>query len=217
MPARWMYDLLYRWGAPWEIGPREELVDLVGSSRLSAHELPSAVDLGCGTGANAVFLAERGFRVTGIDFSPVALRKARRLAEERGVAERVRFVHGDLTAAAIPGVDGPFDLLIDYGTLDDLRGGSRRRMADTVERLSRPGAVFLLWCFYAAPDELAWISFNGPSRLAPAIAPGEEEQLFGAAYTIERLPKPEPGSQAACFLMTRRHPRTTGAESAAAR
>ncbi|GIU99071.1 MAG: hypothetical protein KatS3mg014_0687 [Actinomycetota bacterium] len=174
-------------------------------------ELPTAVDLGCGTGANAVFLAERGFRVTGIDFSPVALRKAGRLAEERGVGERVRFVQGDLTAAAIPGVDGPFDLLVDYGTLDDLRGESRRRMADTVERLSRPGAVFLLWCFYAARGDLTWISFNGPSRLAPAIEPGEEERLFGSVFAIERLPKPEPGSRAACFLMTRRHPQIPGA------
>ncbi len=138
----------------------------------------------------------------------MALRKARLLAEERGVGERVRFVQGDLTAAAIPGVDGSFDLLVDYGTLDDLRGASRRRMADTVERLSRPGSVFLLWCFYAAPDELPWISFHGPSRLAPAIAPGEEEELFGVAFTIERLTEPEPGSQAPCFLMTRRHPRT---------
>ena len=108
---------------------RSELVALVGSGRLTPERLTPgrAVDLGCGAGANAVFLAQAGFDVVGIDFSPVALGKARRAALIAGVSERVRLVRADLTAPSLPDVGGPFDLLVDYGTLDDLapRTGGR--------------------------------------------------------------------------------------------
>ena len=57
---RRLYDLMYRWGAPWEGGPRSELVDLVEGGELTPERLPPgrAVDLGCGSGANAVYLAQ---------------------------------------------------------------------------------------------------------------------------------------------------------------
>lgn len=77
---------------PWEVGPRQELVELVSSGRLRPGR---AVDLGCGTGANAVFLAQHGFEVTGIDFAPAALAKATAKAATAGV--QVRFLEDDLT------------------------------------------------------------------------------------------------------------------------
>lgn len=200
----WAYDLMYRRGAPWEGGPRSELVGLVASGTLSPAALPRAIDLGCGSGANAVFLAEHGFDVTGVDFSPVALGKARQAADAAGVAQRCRFVQADLTAPAIPGVDGPFDLVVDYGTLDDLRGAARRSMAALATGLCRPGSRFLLWCFQADPRDLPWLSFSGPSRVAPGLAPDEEAVLFGEAFTITRQPDPPPGSGFSCFLLTAR-------------
>jgi SAM-dependent methyltransferase len=195
------YDLMYRFGAPWEGGPRQELVELVASGRLSPEAFKRAIDLGCGSGANAIFLAEHGFDVTGVDFSPVALRKAQAKAVQRGVP--LRLLRGDLTRLPTGWDEEPFDLLVDYGTLDDLKGSRRRGMAKSVVRLSLPGSVFLLWCFYARLSELPLISFRGASRLAPPIEPGEEDALFGHFFDIERLPRPEPESGAACFLMTR--------------
>jgi SAM-dependent methyltransferase len=198
----WAYNVMYRRGAPWEIGARSELVELVDSGVLSPTTLPRAIDLGCGTGANSVFLAERGFDVLGVDFSPVAVAKARDRAAEAGVSDRCRFVEGDLTATDLPGVAGPFDLLVDYGTLDDLRGAGRQAMAATIVRLARPGSRFLLWCFYGARRELPWMSFQGPSRLWPGLEPGEEAALFGDRFEIEWLPAPPPETHAACFLLT---------------
>jgi hypothetical protein len=151
-----------------------------------------------------VYLAQRGFDVVGVDFSAVALDKARAHAGAAGGASRVRFVKGDLTATSVPGVDGPFDLLVDYGTLDDLSGERRKQMAATIIRLARPGAAFLLWCFYASRSDLPRVSFSGPSRLSGAIAPGEETALFGDTFEICRLPDREPGRPFACFLMRRR-------------
>ena len=63
-----------------------------------------ALDVGCGEGADVVWLAERGWRVTGADLSVVALEKARKHADEAGVAERTDWVHVDLLAGdPLPG------------------------------------------------------------------------------------------------------------------
>ena len=128
---------MYRVWAPWDaVGVRDDLRELLDSGRVTAHSHPRAVDLGCGTGANAVYLAEHGFAVVGVDFSPVALAKARARATEAGV--ECRFVAADLTAD-LSGLDGPFDLVLDFGTLDDLAPEGRRAMADNVRRLTTSG------------------------------------------------------------------------------
>jgi SAM-dependent methyltransferase len=57
-----------------------------------------ALDVGCGEGADVVWLAERGWRATGADLSVVALEKARKHAGEAGVADRTEWVHVDLLA-----------------------------------------------------------------------------------------------------------------------
>ncbi len=98
------YELGYRhWRMPWESGPRSELVELVRTGRL---EPCRALDLGCGSGANAVFLAEHGFEVTGVDFAAAALDKADRLAKAAGVD--VVWVKDDLTKLRRLG--GEFDV-----------------------------------------------------------------------------------------------------------
>jgi ubiquinone/menaquinone biosynthesis C-methylase UbiE len=211
MPGRLSYDLMYLFGPAWEIGPRAELVELVESGRLTPDALPPgrAADLGCGTGANALFLAEHGFDVTGIDYSPTALAKARRRAESSPAGESVRWIRGDLTAQEMPGAEGPFDLLVSYGTLEDLWHVDRSLVARTAKRLCRPGGNFLLWCFSSAPRDLPRFSLRGPSRMFPlALHPGEETELFGDTFDIEPIPvlapRPAPHTGAACFLMARR-------------
>lgn len=66
-----------------------------------------ALDVGCGEGADAVWLARRGWRVTGLDPSRVALDRAAAAATDAAVD--VRWVHGGLVGA--PLADGPFDLV----------------------------------------------------------------------------------------------------------
>jgi SAM-dependent methyltransferase len=199
-----LYDAAYRWWAPWDaVGFRPELRQLLDIGEVTPATHPRAIDLGCGTGANVVALAARGFEVTGVDFSPVALAKARVRARNAGVEERCRFREVDLTAPTLPDeVGGPYDLLLDFGTLDDLRPAGQVRMASHIARLVRPDAVVLFWCFYAARSELPRISFHGPSRMAPGLEPGAEERLFGDAFDIELFTRPLP--HAACFLLRRR-------------
>ncbi len=68
---KWLYNWMYRNNrVPWDLGPRKELVAAVESGRLQPCR---AIDLGCGSASNAIFLARRGFEVTGTDYSPAAI------------------------------------------------------------------------------------------------------------------------------------------------
>jgi SAM-dependent methyltransferase len=71
------YNAMYRRGAPWEGTPRAELVALLESGRLRPRADHRALDLGCGSGADSRLLADHGFDVVGVDFSEVAVDKAR--------------------------------------------------------------------------------------------------------------------------------------------
>jgi SAM-dependent methyltransferase len=197
------YDLAYRWWAPWDtVGVRDDLRRLLDAGEVTPTSHPRAIDLGCGTGANVVELARRGFEATGVDFSRVALAKAAQRAADAGVGDRCRFVVADLTAATLPAtLAGPYDLLVDFGTLDDLDPAGRAALAAHIAALARPGAIVLFWCFYAPRAELPRISFTGPSRMSPAVEPGEEETLFGAAFELETFSR---GHRVACFLLRRR-------------
>jgi SAM-dependent methyltransferase len=196
-----IYDYLYRRGAPWEGGPRAELVDLVESGRITpAAPGARVLDLGCGSGASAMYLASRGFDVVGIDLSPVAIDKARKAASEAGVSAEL--VVGDLMET--PSVsDGPFDLLLDGGTVDDFSPARRPAIVERIDALSRPGSLLVVWCFYAWVRDLPVMSFSGPSRRgAPSIEPDELRDLYAGRWTIELLSGGvEDGF--GCFLLTR--------------
>jgi SAM-dependent methyltransferase len=199
-----VYDVMYRWWAPWDgVGFRPELRRLLDAGEVTAATHPRAIDLGCGTGANVVELAARGFDATGVDFSPVALGKARERAARAGLDDRCRFLEADLTASALPAeVGGPYDLVLDFGTLDDLRPAGRDRMAAHMAALTRPDGTVLFYCFYARRSELPRVSFHGPSRMAPGLEPGDEQRLFGAAFEVR--PFVQPDRFTACFLLRRR-------------
>ena len=199
MPGAWFYDLIYRFGAPWELGVRDELRKLVEDGRLVPEPGDTAIDLGCGTGANTVFLAEHGWTTTGVDFSPVATRKASERAARAGVD--ITLVNGDLSAESLPGAEGPFDFLLDYGTLDDLQEPHRTRMSQLVTRLAAPGARFLLYCFFGRTEDLPR-PLRG--RLSASIEEGEMEQKFGADWDIEDLSDMLDEPKAALYLL-RRH------------
>lgn len=194
------YDWMYRRGAPWESGPRPELVTLVESGSVTpANVGPRAIDIGCGIGADTVFLAKRGFDVVGFDLSSVAIDKARAAAADAGVMPE--FVVADIFHLPI---EGPFDFLFDGGTIDDFPRSRRPRVVEIVNGLSRPGSTLALWCFYGRDADMPRLSFTGPSRWgAPGIEPGEMGDLFGRAWDISLVSGGE-DRQAAFFLLKRR-------------
>lgn len=72
----------------------------------------SALDVACGLGSTAVWAARQGFDTLGVDVSPVAVQRARELAEQHEVGDRVRFEVHDLDTGLPPAANGPHDLVI---------------------------------------------------------------------------------------------------------
>jgi SAM-dependent methyltransferase len=165
---------------PWDIGPRQELVELVENRRIKPCR---AIDLGSGTASNVIFLAQHGFDVTGVDFATSAIVLGRKRA--RGAGVKAEFIKDDLTK--LQHVIGTFDFLVDYGTLDDLRPGDRDLYMQNVLPLAHPGSLFLLYCFEWSPSWweqlLLRITFFG----AIALEPGEVERRFNQYFEIEEI------------------------------
>ncbi len=171
------YEILYRFSkAPWDTGPREELVKLVENRTIQPGR---AIDLGCGTGANAIFLAQHGFEVTGVDFSQAAIEKARQTATTAGI--KIHFVVDDLTG--LRHVSGQFDFLLDYGVLDDLSLRQREAYVQNMLPLARLGSRYLLWGF---EYPLRWWERLIPFYDRPFEA-GEIAGRFGAYFEIEKI------------------------------
>jgi SAM-dependent methyltransferase len=198
---KWLYELMYRYSfvpIPYDIGPRAELVSLVESGRIKPCR---AIDLGCGTASNVIYLAQHGFDVTGVDFSPAAIEMGRVRAREAGV--EVTFIEDDLTN--LQHINDTFDLLVDYGTLDDLNLPRRDLYVENVLPLAHQRSLFLLYCF---EWETRWwerlLTFLGTM----AIEPGEAEHRFGKFFTIERVAGGSTGSKfmpaTATYLMARK-------------
>jgi SAM-dependent methyltransferase len=194
---RWFYELMYgRFRAPWDIGPRKELVELVENGRLKPCR---TIDLGSGTASNCVFLAQRGFDVTGVDYAQAAIDLGHKRARDAGVT--VNWIVDDLTH--LRHITGTFDLLVDYGVLDDLKPSDRDLYVKNVLPLAHAGTRFLLYCFEWTPR---W--WERPFFSNLACEPGEIEKRFGAYFAIEQIASHQnlagfPRGEAV-YLMTRR-------------
>lgn len=130
------YDELYR-SAPtvWSGCPNRQLVVEASELRPGA-----ALDAGAGEGGDVLWLAERGWRVTAVDFSPVALERGAAQARARGLGDRIEWRHADLDAWTPP--QGRFDLVTAHylhARWTD-RVGMFRRLAAAVA----PGGTLLM-------------------------------------------------------------------------
>ncbi|MFQ5943830.1 MAG: class I SAM-dependent methyltransferase [Anaerolineales bacterium] len=163
---KWVYELMYRLPfvpGTWIFGPLlPELVELVESGRIAPGR---AIDLGCGVGIEAIYLSENGFDVTGVDFSPTAIKQARAKSQAAGL--QVRFVEDDLTD--LHQVSGVYDLLLDVGTLDDMNQADRGSYMQSILPLTHPGSQYLLMCF------------------ENNLGSDEVNQRFGEHFSIETL------------------------------
>jgi SAM-dependent methyltransferase len=117
----------------WTAEANRFLVDEIGS--LASGR---ALDLACGEGRNAVWLAERGFEVDAVDFADVALEKARRAAEARGV--EVSWIEADVESWAP--VERVYDLVIVFYL--QLPWDRMRPVLHRAARAVAPGGTFLL-------------------------------------------------------------------------
>ena len=135
------WDDAYRATPPWDIGrPQPAFVELVRNGELNPGRV---LDVGCGTGENAIFLAQNGFLVTGIDFVQNAIRAAKARAAERKV--KVDFRVGN--ALSIESGKDEFDNVVDSGLFHIFSDEERLVFAQEAARILRKGGNYFMMCF----------------------------------------------------------------------
>jgi 2-polyprenyl-3-methyl-5-hydroxy-6-metoxy-1,4-benzoquinol methylase len=129
-----------------------------------------ALDIGTGPGTQAMALAERGYRVTGVDLAEAAVEQAAAKARERGLV--IDFKKDDILHT---GLSGPFDFAFDRGCFHVLPVAARAEYVRTLAGLLRPGAYLFLKTFSTLePGE------RGPHRFSP----DDVRSIFGGLFEV---------------------------------
>ncbi|MBI3028299.1 MAG: class I SAM-dependent methyltransferase, partial [Candidatus Rokubacteria bacterium] len=133
------------------------------------------LDLGCGEGRDSVFFASRGFEVTGVEVSLAGLRKAERLARERGL--EVCWLHGDMAHLAL---DGAFDLVYSCGAIHYVPRRERARLFPRLKALTLPGGYHACIVF---TDRLV---YREKGEVIDYFVPGELTGMYANWLILRR-------------------------------
>ena len=168
MISRLFFGLRYWLGnAPWDTGiTPPELVELVESGLSPGR----ALDLGCGTGTNCIYLAKHGWQVTGVDFVPKAIHHARRKA--KAAATQVEFRVGDVTG--LSDLTPPFHLALDIGCFHSLTRAGHKAYVQNLANLLAPDGLALLYIFIKEPQQ--------SGGLVPGLRREEVSELFDPSF-----------------------------------
>ena len=134
------FDAAYRGTPPWDIGrPQKEFVELVRRGEITG----SILDIGCGSGEHALFFAQEGYDVWGIDSAPLAIQKALEKAAGRGL--KVHFCI--LNALDLSKLNRKFDTATDSGLFHTLSDEDRPLFVDTLAAILSSGGNYFMLCF----------------------------------------------------------------------
>ncbi|PRX23125.1 methyltransferase family protein [Orenia metallireducens] len=126
----------------WTAGTAEpELVSMVYEGQIKAGS--KILELGCGLGTEAVFLAVRGMNVTAMDLSEEAINVGKNLANLYGT--NVNFIQKDLLESDL--FDEEFDIITDHGCYHHMTEAERETYVSKVTKYLKPNGMFILRCF----------------------------------------------------------------------
>jgi SAM-dependent methyltransferase len=170
------YQVMYRIGfTPWDT---EQVPSVLRALVEGAEAMPAnrAIDIGCGTGTQSVYLASHGWQVTGVDAVDRALARAQGRSRAAGVS--VDWLKGDVTRLSGLGLPAGFTLLLDRGCFHGLDDAGRAACATALTELAASGATLLLMAF-------------APNRI-PAAPRGIDENELLARFASWRLVSAQP-------------------------
>ncbi len=177
--------------------PQKEFVRLEQSGEIRGRVL----DVGCGTGENALYLAGLGYPVLGVDVMPAAVDQA--MGKIRTRSARVEFREWD--ALELQGLGRRFDTIIDSGLYHVLSNPERKRFAHSLAAALRPEGTYQMLCFSEHEP-----GSEGPRRVTQA----EVRATFGEGWKVESIRKakfetqlPTGDAQAWVCSITRLHAR----------
>lgn len=166
------FESAYRSGEPpWDIGrPQPAIVRLADQGSISGE----VIDVGCGTGENALYLASRGLEVLGVDAASTAIERAQAKSTERGIS--ATFLVGD--ALELTGLGRTFDVAIDCGLFHTFADPDRTQFERSLQATLRAGARYFLLCFSEhQPGD------SGPRR----VTQGEIRETFATNWTVDSI------------------------------
>jgi ubiquinone/menaquinone biosynthesis C-methylase UbiE len=166
-----LFKTLYRLGfVPWDGHPlAKSLQSLIeGDNALPGG---TALDIGCGTGDNSIYLAKHGWKVTGVDYVDKPVSKARAKAAANKVD--ATFARADATRLSSEGIGTNFNLIIDNGCIHGMNAEDRDAYVREVTAVAAPDARLLLVEFVP-----------GGSFGVPGIDAEEVERRFAAGWTL---------------------------------
>ena len=170
-----LFDLWYRFGKPpWIIDQAQP--DLIAAAEKGEVCGPTVLDVGCGDGNNAIYLASRGFDVTGIDVSAKAISIAKQKASEAEVD--VTFI--TLDALKIGSLGKRFDTVIDIGLFHNLKGDSEQYVRALSDVCVSKGQLLML-CFGDQAGECAVY----PKRYPKPMSQDDIRAAFAEGWQIE--------------------------------
>jgi methyl halide transferase len=192
---------------PWHSDdPPAILVDLVRTGTVRPCR---AVDLGCGAGTNAIFMAGEGFEMTGLDISPRAIEIARERAAAAGAL--VTFLVADLLGD-LQGIPAGFDFAYDWEVLHHMFPEDREKYAGNVHRLLRPGGKYLSVCFSEEDPQFGGTGKIRKTPLGTTLYFSSEEELrdlFRPLFEVQTITTREVAGKygphlAVCAFMVKR-------------
>jgi len=170
---------------PWNIEtPPDALIELIDSGKVKPCK---TIDLGCGAGNYAIYLASKGFDVTGIDISPAAIKIAKENAKKRGGKGNflVADVLGDLDE-----VRETFDFAYDWELLHHIFTDKRKKYVQNVHKILNPGGKYLSVCFSEKDPQFGGSGKYRETRLGTLLyfsSDDELRELFEQYFNIKEL------------------------------
>lgn len=160
----------YRAVPPWDIGHAQaEFVALADEGRIRGRVL----DVGCGTGENALFFAGRSLEVWGLDAAPLAIEKAKAKATDRGLG--ATFVLGD--ALNLESLGKKFDTVTDSGLFHVFTDDERTLFVKSLKTALKSGGTYFMLCF-SDKEPAGW---GGPRR----VSEKEIRETFKKGWEID--------------------------------
>ena len=170
-----IFEEMYQGVPPWEIdGPQSEIVHLAEHGEIRSPVL----DVGCGTGENALYLAGLGFEIVGIDIVPTAVEKALGKAKKRSLD--AAFLVWD--ALKLQELQRRFNTVIDSGLFHVLPDNKRPVFVEGLAAVLEPGGSYLMMCF-SENEPGPW----GPRRVTQA----EIKESFRQGWLINYIREAE--------------------------
>lgn len=187
-PEWWHFEYRYwRSKTPWDtqITPPEVM------EYIRRTQPGRALDLGCGTGTNAIVLTRHGWHTVGVDFSPKAIVSARKKAARNNL--KIDFYVGDVTNLNF--LKGPFDYVLDIGCFFTLKRKQQIRYVSEVSNLTPSGADFMLY---------AWLPRQHKGRRY-GISAQDVADLFSQSFLQVNMVKGKDGpGESAWYWFTRK-------------